>query len=417
MRVIVIGGGASGLMAAYFAAYNAHEVLLIEKNEKLGKKIYITGKGRCNVTNDCPPEDFLTHVVRGGKFLTGVIYAFPPQRLMALLEEHGLALKVERGNRVFPLSDHASDVTKTIEGACRALGVKIRFNETAEKVLAAEGAVRGVKTNLGEYECDIAIIATGGVSYPATGSTGDGYRFAKEFGHSIVPCLPSLVGLNLKANAGQQGISQRNVVLTARRNGKVISSEMGELLFTHYGVSGPLILTLSAKINRLPIKEISLEIDLKPALDQSKLDARLLREFKERKNENLKNVMRGLLPAGLVLPVLQAARISANKKANSVTREERTSLVKTLKCYELIPGSWRGFSEAVVTSGGVDLKEIDPKTMESKMVRGLRFCGEVLDVDAFTGGFNLQIAFATGFIAGNIKNSNYHSTMSDIMKV
>ncbi|MBD5636922.1 MAG: NAD(P)/FAD-dependent oxidoreductase [Clostridia bacterium] len=404
MRVIVIGGGASGLMAAYSAAYNAHEVLLIEKNEKLGKKIYITGKGRCNVTNDCPPEDFLPHVVRGGKFLTGAIYAFPPERLMALLEEHNLALKVERGNRVFPMSDHASDVTKALERACLARGVKIRLNETVERIIAKDSAVRGVKTNLDEYECDTVIVATGGVSYPATGSTGDGYRFAKEAGHSIVPCLPSLVGLNLKGNAGQQGISLKNVVLTAKRNGKVISSEMGELLFTHYGVSGPLVLTLSAKINRLPIKEISLEIDLKPALDESKLDARLLRDFQERKNEDLKNVMRGLLPAGLVLPVLQAASVPANRKANSVTREERASLVKTLKCYKLIPEALRGFSEAVITSGGVELKEVDPKTMESKIVKGLRFCGEVLDVDAFTGGFNLQIAFSTGFMAGNIKN-------------
>ncbi|MDE6411578.1 MAG: NAD(P)/FAD-dependent oxidoreductase [Clostridia bacterium] len=404
MRVIVIGGGASGLMAAYSAAYNAHEVLLIEKNEKLGKKIYITGKGRCNVTNDCPPEDFLPHVVRGGKFLTGSIYTFPPERLMALLEEHDLSLKVERGNRVFPMSDHASDVTKTLERACRSLGVTFQLNETVERIVASDGAVHGVKTNAGEYECDVAIVATGGVSYPATGSTGDGYRFAKEVGHSIVPCVPSLVGLNLKGCSVQQGISLKNVVLTAKRNGKVIRSEMGELLFTHYGVSGPLVLTLSAEINRLPIKEISLELDLKPALDENKLDARLLRDFQERKNEDLKNVMRGLLPAGLVLPVLQAANVPASKKANSVTREERASLIKTLKSYELFPVSLRGFSEAVVTSGGVELKEVDPKTMESKLVKGLRFCGEVLDIDALTGGFNLQIAFSTGFTAGNIKN-------------
>lgn len=403
MKVIVIGGGASGLMAAYSAAYNANEVLLIEKNEKLGKKIYITGKGRCNVTNVCPPEDFLPNVVRGGKFLTGAIYAFPPERMMTFLEEQNLPLKVERGNRVFPMSDHASDVTKALERACRAYGVEIKLNETAEKIVVSDGAVRGVKTDLGSYACDTVIVATGGVSYPATGSTGDGYRFAKEAGHSVVPCVPSLVGLNLKRNAVQQGLSLKNVVLTAKRNGKILFSEMGELLFTHYGVSGPLVLTLSAKINRLPMKEISLHLDLKPALDESKLEARLLRDFQERKNEDLKNVMRGLLPAGLVAPVLQAAGVSSDKKANSFTREERTKLIKSLKDYELFPESLRGFSEAVITSGGVELKEIDPKSMESKLIKGIRFCGEVLDVDAYTGGFNLQIAFSTGFAAGNIK--------------
>ena len=392
-------------MAAYTAAKNANDVLLLEKNEKLGKKIYITGKGRCNVTNDCPPEDFLLSVARGGKFLTSVIYSFPPNKMMAFLEEWGLALKIERGNRVFPMSDHASDVTKTLERACRSAGVRIQLNETAERVLIQEGAVSGVKTNVGTYECDALIVATGGVSYPATGSTGDGYRFASEAGHCVTERVPSLVGINLKENMVQQGISLKNVVLTAKRGGKVISSEMGELLFTHYGISGPLVLTLSAKINRLPMKEVSLHLDLKPALDEKKLDARLLRDFEERKNEDLKNVMRGLLPAALVLPILQTANVAAHKKANSVTKEERMRLIQTLKDFSLIPESLRGFSEAVVTSGGVELKEVDPKTMESKLVSGLRFCGEVLDVDAFTGGFNLQIAFSTGYAAGNLKNS------------
>lgn len=403
VKVIVIGGGASGLMAAYSAAYNGHKVLLIEKNEKLGKKIYITGKGRCNVTNDCPPEDFLPNVVRGGKFLTGAVFSFPPERMMSFLEEQGLPLKVERGNRVFPVSNHASDVTKTLEKACRSYGTEIRLNETAERILVSNGAVSGIKTNCGVYECDTAIIATGGVSYPATGSTGDGYRFAKDAGHTVVPCVPSLVGLNLKNNSVPQGLTLKNVVLSARRNGKLIYSEMGEMLFTHYGISGPLVLTLSSKVNRIPIKEISLHLDLKPALEENKLDMRLVRDFQERKNEDLKNVMRGLLPAGLITPILQAAKVPASKKANSVTKEERMSLVKILKDYRLFPESLRGFSEAVITSGGVELKEIDPKSMESKLVKGLRFCGEVLDVDACTGGFNLQIAFSTGFAAGNIK--------------
>ena len=323
---------------------------------------------------------------------------------MHFLEEWKLPLKVERGNRVFPMSEHASDVTKTLERACRAAGVTIQLNERVERLMVCGGAVCGVKTNVREYECEVAIVATGGISDPATGSTGDGYRFAQEAGHTLTECVPSLVGLNLKCNTVQQGISLKNVVLAAKRNGKVISSEMGELLFTHFGISGPLVLTLSAKINRLPMKEISLHLDLKPALDEKKLDARLLRDFEERKNEDLKNVMRGLLPGGLVTAVLQAAGVNASKKANSVTREERMSLVKTLKDFRLIPESLRGFSEAVITSGGVDLKEVDPKTMESKLVKGLRFCGEVLDVDAYTGGFNLQIAFSTGYLAGNIKN-------------
>ena len=399
--VIVVGGGAAGLMAAYACAKNGNAVTLIEKNEKLGKKIYITGKGRCNLTNDCPPEDFLPNVVRGGKFLTGAVFSFSPQKTIDFFEGQGLALKVERGNRVFPVSDHASDVTKTLEKACRDAGVVRRLNATALSLIVSESSVKGVKTDIGEYVCDTVVIATGGISYPATGSTGDGYRFARETGHTLIECVPSLVGLNLKNCAVQQGISLKNVVLTAKRNGKAIFSEIGELLFTHYGISGPLVLSLSAKINRIPMKEVSLFLDLKPALDEKKLEERILRDFNERKNEALKNALRGLLPAALVLPVLQAADIPNRKQVNSVTKEERNSLIETLKRFVLIPQSLRGFSEAVVTSGGVNLKEINPKTMESKLIKGLRFCGEVLDADAYTGGFNLQIAFSTGFICGN----------------
>ncbi len=402
MHVIVIGGGASGLLAAYFAAQKAQKVTLFEKNEKLGKKIYITGKGRCNLTNACTPENFLPNVVRGGKFLTGAIYSFPPERMIEFLKSFGLECKVERGNRVFPVSDHASDVTKTLESACRSAGVDIRLCEAVKCVCVSGNSVTGVKTEIGEYPCDVAIVATGGVSYPATGSTGDGYRFAREAGHEVVPCVPSLTGLNLKGDfASLQGISLKNVVLSAKRNQKVVFSQMGELLFTHYGVSGPLVLSLSARINRLPFDEISLALDLKPALDQKKLDARLLREFEERKNSDMKNMMRALLPAGLVEAVLFVAGIPQTKKVNAVTREERARLIGALKEFSLHPTSLRGFNEAVVTSGGVDLNEINPKTMESKKIKGLRFCGEVLDVDAFTGGFNLQIAFSTGFIAGS----------------
>lgn len=401
-NVIVIGGGASGLMAAYSAANQGAEVILLEKNEKLGKKIYITGKGRCNLTNDCPPDEFLTRVVRGGKFMTGAIWAFPPQEAMAFMEQHGLSLKTERGERVFPASDHASDVTKTLEKACREVGVTLKLNEEVKEIRFLQGNVSDVVSNKAVYPCDGAIVATGGLSYPATGSTGDGYRFAESAGHCLVECVPSLVGLNLKGNfSAVQGISLKNAVLTAKRSGKTISSRMGELLFTHYGISGPLVLSLSAEINRLPLNEVSLFLDFKPALDEEKLENRLLRDFSERKNERMKNVMRGLLPAGLAQIVLARAEISPEKQANAVTREERARLIRALKEFPLEPLSLRGFSEAVVTSGGVSLKEIDPKTMESKLKKGLYFCGEVLDVDCYTGGFNLQTAFSTGYAAGN----------------
>ena len=401
-QVIVIGGGASGLMAAYAAGNRGNSVHLIEKNEKLGKKIYITGKGRCNLTNDVYPDEFLQNVVRGGKFLTGAIYSFPPQSMMRLMEECGLSLKVERGNRVFPTSDHASDVTKTLERACRSVGVNISLNETVRSVRTENGAVRAVVTDRGEYPCDAVIVCTGGISYPSTGSTGDGYRFAKESGHKIVQPVPSLCGINLRGDWREvQGISLKNVVLSAKRGGKVIFSQLGEVLFTHFGISGPLVLSLSAQINRLPLAEISLELDFKPALDEGKLDARLVRDLTERKNEQMKNVACGLLPAKLARIVLSQAGISLSKQANAVTKEERSRLLNVLKAFPLTPVSLRDFSEAVVTSGGVDTSQINPKTMESKFIKGLYFSGEVLDADAYTGGFNLQIAFSTGYAAGN----------------
>ncbi|MDE6059352.1 MAG: NAD(P)/FAD-dependent oxidoreductase [Clostridia bacterium] len=400
--VIVIGGGASGLMAAYAAAKNGNSVILIEKNEKLGKKIYITGKGRCNLTNDCSPDDFLSNVVHGGKFLTGAAYGFPSEKTMAFMEEHGLSLKVERGNRVFPVSDHASDVTKTLERACKSVGVQIRLNETVKEINFSNDAIAGIITDIEFYPCDAAIVATGGISYPATGSTGDGYRFAEDAGHTLVTPVPSLVGIELKENfSSAQGIALKNVVLTAQRNDKTISSRMGELLFTHFGISGPLVLSLSAEINRLPLQEVILMLDFKPALDEKQLDARLLRDFAERKNEQIKNVMRGLLPAGIIPYVLRLCRIKPETRVNEVRKEERAQLINALKRFPLAPLKLRGFEEAVVTSGGVELKEINPKTMESKRISGLYFCGEVLDVDAYTGGFNLQIAFSTGYMAGN----------------
>ena len=400
-KVVVIGGGAAGLMAAYAAGSRGAQVTLLERNEKLGKKIYITGKGRCNLTNDCPPDEFLENVVRGGKFLTGAIWSFSPEDMMSLCERFSLPVKVERGNRVFPVSDHASDVTKMLERACLSVGVTIKLQEYVKEIGVLHSTMRDIITQNGVYPCEAVVVATGGLSYPSTGSTGDGLRFAKSLGHKIAPCVPSLVGLNCKGDfSALQGVSLKNVCLFATCGGKVIFSEQGEMLFTHYGISGPLVLSLSARINRLPFAELSCYIDFKPALDRETLDARLVRDLSERKNEQMKNVMRGLLPSALCLPVLKGAGIDPLKQANAVTREERSRLLDTLKNFPIVLTSLRGFEEAVVTSGGVELKDVSSKTMESKLAPGVFFAGEVLDVDAYTGGFNLQIAFSTGMAAG-----------------
>ena len=400
-RVVVIGGGAAGLMAAYAAGSQGAQVTLLERNEKLGKKIYITGKGRCNLTNDCPPDEFLENVVRGEKFLTGALWSFSPEDMMSLCERFSLPVKVERGNRVFPVSDHASDVTKMLERACLSVGVTIKLQEYVKEIGVLHSTMRDIITQNGVYPCEAVVVATGGLSYPSTGSTGDGLRFAKSLGHKIAPCVPSLVGLNCKGDfSALQGVSLKNVCLFAKRGGKVIFSEQGEMLFTHYGISGPLVLSLSARINRLPFAELSCFIDFKPALDRETLDRRLVRDLSERKNEQMKNVVRGLLPSALCLPVLKEAGIDPFKHANAVTREERGRLLDSLKKFPVVLTSLRGFEEAVVTSGGVELKDVSSKTMESKIAPGVFFAGEVLDVDAYTGGFNLQIAFSTGMTAG-----------------
>ncbi len=422
-KVFVIGGGAAGLMAAYAAAKNGHEVTLLEKNEKLGKKIYITGKGRCNFTNDVPAEEFLQSVVRGKKFLMGAIYAFPPQKTINFFENQGLSVKIERGNRAFPTSDHASDVTKTLEKACKSVGVKIYLREKVEKIhvtmsniipmsdidadttpdIIPMPRVAKLTTDKKEYECDEIIVATGGISYPSTGSTGDGYRFATDSGHTVTDLKCGLCGLNVKGDFCKelQGLTLKNVTLTVKNGGKTVSEEFGELLFTHFGISGPIVLTTSLLINRLPIENLTASLDLKPALDESTLDKRLLRDFEKYKNKQISNALIELLPQKLIPHVLSACRITPAKTVNAVTKEERGRLVASLKAFPLKIRSLRGFEEAIITSGGVEPSEINPKTMESKRVKGLRFCGEVLDVDAFTGGFNMQIAFATGYAAGN----------------
>lgn len=400
--VIVIGGGASGLMAAYSAAENGNRVRLLEKNEKLGKKIYITGKGRCNVTNFCPPQDFLKKVINGDKFLMSALYSFPPEELMNFLSSNGLKLKVERGNRVFPASDHASDVTKTFERALRKNGVDVELNEQVVSVKKT-GEKFIVVTLQKEYNADCVIVATGGLSYPSTGSTGDGYKIAKSFSHTVTELKPGLCGLNIKGGICQklQGLSLKNVSLTAEADGKKIYEEFGEMLFTHFGVSGPIVISLSSILAKMDKKEALLRIDLKPALTKEQLDKRILRDFDAYKNKRLCNALADLLPLKLIDAVIEKSGLDSGKVVNSITREERERLGDCIKNFKLFSSGGRGFEEAIITSGGVNLKEINPKNMESKLCDNLYFTGETLDVDAYTGGYNLQIAFATGFAAGN----------------
>lgn len=421
-KVCVIGGGAAGLMAAYAAAQNGNQVILFEKNEKLGKKIYITGKGRCNFTNDCSLDDFFTNIVNGEKFLKGALYAFSPQKTMEFFENYGLTIKTERGNRVFPASDHASDVTKTLEKACKSVGVSIHLNEkvvyfkqimsdiipmrdidcyTTPDIIPMSGII--IKTEKDEYICDCCIVATGGLSYPSTGSDGDGYTFAKSIGHTVTPLYCGLCGINTKEKylASLQGLSLKNVQITVKQGQKTIFSDFGELLFTHFGISGPIALSMSSKINRLPMQSLSVLLDLKPALDESTLDKRILRDFEAFKNKQIANALTDLLPQKLIPIILEKSNIDPRKNVNVITKEERNRLCRTLKAMPIHIESLRGFNEAIITSGGVSLSEINPKTMESKRMKGVKFCGEVLDVDAYTGGFNMQIAFATGYVAGN----------------
>lgn len=422
-NVCVIGGGAAGLMAAYAAGKNGHRVLLIEKNEKLGKKIYITGKGRCNFTNDCSLEEFFANVVNGEKFLKSALYTFPPQKAMDFFENFGLSIKTERGNRVFPASDHASDVTKTLEKACKSVGVEVHLQEKVQKITKTTpniipmpdidgSTISGiiptsdvilVETDKNGYRCDCVIVATGGLSYPSTGSDGDGYSFAKTLGHAVTPLHCGLCGVNTSDHdfASLQGLALKNVTLTAKRGNKTVFSDFGELLFTHFGISGPIVLSMSSKINRLPLRELSFAIDLKPALDEAALDKRILRDFDAYKNKQLANALTALLPQKLIPVVIGKSGVSAMKNVNVITKEERARLCRTIKALPVHVTGLRGFNEAIVTCGGVELSEINPKTMESKRVKGVKFCGEVLDVDAFTGGFNMQIAFATGYAAGN----------------
>ena len=401
-EIVVIGGGAAGMMAAICAARQGADVTLLEPSERLGKKLNITGKGRCNVTNDSACDELIAHVPRNGRFLYSAFSKWDGRDTMAFFEALGVPLKVERGTRVYPASDRAFDVSGALEKELRRRGVRL-VRDRAEALVLKDGRVAGVKSDAASYPADAVVVATGGVSYPATGSTGDGYRLAKQAGHTIVPPRGSLVPLTSDDPdcAAMQGLSLRNVTLTVRnQKNKVVFQELGELLFTHFGVSGPLVLSASAHMRDWEKDRYRLSIDLKPALDEKKLDDRLLRDFAERSNQDFDNVLGGLVPKSMIPVMVRRTGIPADTKANSITKQQRRKLLETLKDFAIAVTGPRGVEEAIVTSGGVKVGEVDPATMASKLVPNLYFAGEVLDVDAYTGGFNLQIAWATGKAAG-----------------
>lgn len=413
-KVIIIGGGAAGMTAAAAAAENGCRVILLEKNEKLGKKIYITGKGRCNFTNACDLNTFLENIIANPKFMYSSLRAFGPYEMIAFLEENGCPAKVERGQRAFPLSDHASDVTKALEKCMRENGVDIELSTKVEEISALEEgggySVTAVNVNNGKrkvYHADRLIIATGGLSYPSTGSTGDGYRFAESLGLTVTPLAPALVPVTVEeADAARlSGVSLKNVTITALNieTGKqVYESDTGEMLFTHFGLSGPLILSFSAKLSHEleEGKKYRLNIDLKPGLTREKLDERILKDFDEAKNADIQNAISKLIISSLRLPVLKQAGIDPHKKVRDIKRAEREALLDSIKGLSFTVNGTRGYNEAVVTSGGVSIKEIDPKTMEVKGYPGLYFAGEVVDVHGYTGGFNIGVAAAMGHAAG-----------------
>ena len=400
-RVAVIGGGPAGMMAAITAAEGGASVTLLEPNERLGKKLNITGKGRCNVTNDAPLEGLLANIPRNGKFLYSAFTRWGSRDTMAFFQRLGVPLKVERGNRVFPVSDRAFDISAALEQRLKALHVRWAHDRALD-IEMKDGAVRAVRGEGEAYPADAVILATGGVSYPATGSTGEGHRMAAEAGHTVTPLQGSLVPLKEQGNdcARMQGLSLRNVQLTVFENEKKIYTDFGEMLFTHFGVSGPLVLSASAHMRRFDKKKYRLEIDLKPALDEPTLDKRLLSDFEKHANSDFCNALDDLLPQKLIPVVVERSGIESRRKVHDITREQRRELLRQLKHFSVEIAGLRPVTDAIITSGGVKVGEIDPKTMESKRVKGLYFSGELIDVDAYTGGFNLQIAWATGRAAG-----------------
>lgn len=406
-RVAVIGAGAAGMMAAITAAEAGAAVTLFERNDRVGKKLRITGKGRCNVTNNCDNNEFLSNVPTNPRFLYASLSRFSTADTMAFFEDAGVPLKTERGKRVFPVSDRAADIVSAMERRCREVGVKIVHQRVCGLQLA-EGKIRGLHYGQSGAEIeeafDAVIICTGGRSYSMTGSDGDGYRFAAEAGHTVTPLHPSLVPIVAEGKlcASLQGLSLRNVSLTIKmtQSGKAVYEDFGEMLFTHYGITGPLVLSASAHLSDIAPGKYEAIIDLKPALDEKTLDARILSDFSKYQNRDLINALDDLLPQKMIAPYIKLCGIDPRKKVNSITREEREKMVRILKGIRVKLVGFRPIEEAIVTRGGVSVKEIDPKTMQSKLVEGLYFAGEVLDVDAYTGGFNLQIAFSTATVAG-----------------
>ena len=409
-HVIVVGGGAAGMFAAIAAAKNGHQVTLYEKNEKLGKKIFITGKGRCNITNAADMEELFDAVVTNSKFLYSSFYGYTNQNVIDFFEDAGVPVKIERGNRVFPISDHSSDVIRALEREMKKVGVKVCLNTEVKSVEAEKGKFnKVVLKDTTTQTADACIVATGGLSYRSTGSTGDGFRFAENVGHKVTQCFPSLVPMETKEPwiCELQGLSLRNVEAKVLDGKKELYKDFGEMLFTHFGVSGPLIISASSYVGKKFMdkngqkKELTLEIDLKPALTEEQLDQRVLRDFEENHNRQFKNAITKLFPTKLIPVMLELGGIDPEKKVNSIEKEERKQFVHLIKHFRMTLTGLRDYPEAIITKGGVNVKEIDPGTMESKLVKGLYFAGEVLDLDALTGGFNLQIAWSTGYAAGN----------------
>ena len=406
-QVIVIGGGAAGMMAAIISARNGHKVTLLEQNEKLGKKLYITGKGRCNLTNASDMEVLFSNVVSNAKFLYSAFYGFDNYQTIAFFEELGLKTKIERGERVFPESDKSSDVIMVLQKELKKLDVKVLLYTKAEEILEENGHTKGVMIKKdGEkkmIKADAVVIATGGISYPSTGSTGDGHRMAKDMGHTITKLYPALVPFEIEESFAKelQGLSLKNVGLTLYAGKKKVYDSFGEMLFTHFGISGPLVLSASSYVSGYIQKQsMEVEIDLKPALSEEQLDARIVRDFGELQNKQFKNGLDKLLPKKLIPVIIELSGIEKNKSIHSITKEERRKLVMLLKHFSMHLKGLRGYNEAIITKGGVSIKDVNPHTMESKRIKGLYFAGEVLDLDALTGGYNLQIAWSTGYLAG-----------------
>lgn len=400
-KIIIVGGGAAGMMASIFTAKNGHEVHIYEKNEKLGKKLFITGKGRCNITNACDMQELLDGVISNSKFLYSAFYGYTNQDVISFFESLGVKTKIERGNRIFPMSDHSSDVIRAMEREMKSVGVKVHLKSPVKKIQYANGKVTGITlTNEASISGDAIIIATGGVSYPSTGSTGDGYEFAKSAGHKVRVPIPSLVPMETKEPyiTKLQGLSLKNVSLSIKDGKKLLYEAFGEMLFTHFGITGPLVLTASAYLGEKALeKELQGTIDLKPAVSAEQLDIRILREFREGSNKQFKNVIQGLLPAKLIPVIIELSQIPPEKKVNEISRVERMQFIEKLKAFPITITGLRDFNEAIITKGGVRVNKIHPGTMESKLVNGLYFIGEVLDLDAITGGFNLQIAWSTAY--------------------